>query len=76
MLPFKRADRLNQLPPYLFAEIDRLRDAVRAKGVDVIDLGIGDPDLPAPPRVVERLRQAAARSGVRPLARTRPAALG
>ncbi|MBI5837289.1 MAG: LL-diaminopimelate aminotransferase [Candidatus Eisenbacteria bacterium] len=58
MNPFKRAERLQQLPPYLFAEIDRLRDEARQKGVDVIDLGVGDPDLPTPPEVVERARAA------------------
>src|SRR5947207_3783974 len=59
MSSFARADRLNQLPPYLFAEIDRLREEVRGRGMDVIDLGIGDPDLPTPPAVVERARESA-----------------
>src|SRR3970040_1812926 len=43
------AERLKHLPPYLFAEIDKKKREVRARGVDVIDLGIGDPDLPQPP---------------------------
>jgi LL-diaminopimelate aminotransferase len=59
MTDFKLADRLSRLPPYLFAEIDRLRRDARAKGVDIIDLGVGDPDLPTPPHIVERLRAAA-----------------
>src|SRR5262245_47630346 len=59
MNAFRRTDRLGQLPPYLFAEIDRLRDEVRSRGVDVIDLGVGDPDLPTPAPVVERLAAAA-----------------
>jgi LL-diaminopimelate aminotransferase len=52
------ADRLMALPPYLFAELDRKKAALRAKGVDIIDLGVGDPDLPTPQRIVERLREA------------------
>ena len=54
------ADRLRRLPPYLFAEIDRKKRDVRARGVDVIDLGIGDPDLPTPLHIVRALQAAAA----------------
>jgi LL-diaminopimelate aminotransferase len=54
------ASRLDQVPPYLFAEIERKIDAMRAEGADVISLGIGDPDLPAPSAVVEALQRAAA----------------
>ncbi|MBI3625671.1 MAG: LL-diaminopimelate aminotransferase [Candidatus Rokubacteria bacterium] len=53
------ADRLKRLPPYLFAEIDRKKREVRARGVDVIDLGIGDPDLPTPPHIIRALQRAA-----------------
>jgi len=53
------ADRLGQLPPYLFAELDRLKQEVVARGVDVISLGIGDPDLPTPPHIIESLCRAA-----------------
>jgi len=56
------ARRLDQVPPYLFAEIERRLEAMQADGVDVISLGIGDPDLPTPPAVVEALRRAAGRS--------------
>jgi LL-diaminopimelate aminotransferase len=52
------ADRLIVLPPYLFAELDRKKATLRAKGVDIIDLGVGDPDLPTPQRIVERMREA------------------
>lgn len=55
------ARRIDQVPPYLFAEIERRIDTMRAEGVDVISLGIGDPDLPTPPAVVEALRRAAGR---------------
>jgi LL-diaminopimelate aminotransferase len=51
------AERLQDLPPYLFAELDRRKTALRAKGVDLIDLGVGDPDLPTPQRIVERMRE-------------------
>ncbi|MCM1987824.1 LL-diaminopimelate aminotransferase [Methanococcoides seepicolus] len=52
------ADRINALPPYLFATIDEAKDAVKAKGVDVIDLGIGDPDMPTPEHIVESMCEA------------------
>jgi len=55
----KPASRLGLLPPYLFAELDRLKKEVQEKGVDVISLGIGDPDLPTPSHIVESLRKAA-----------------
>ncbi|MDX2084417.1 MAG: LL-diaminopimelate aminotransferase [Candidatus Melainabacteria bacterium] len=51
---------LSQLPPYLFAEIDRKIDEARARGVDIINLGIGDPDLPTPAPIVEALQAAVA----------------
>ena len=53
------AQRISDLPPYLFAELDKLRDAKRAEGVDVISLGIGDPDLPTPEPVIAALERAA-----------------
>jgi len=56
---FSYAQRLQQLPPYLFAEIDRLKAEAIAKGVDVIDLGVGDPDIPTPSHIVEILKKAA-----------------
>ena len=53
------AQRVQQLPPYLFAAISRMIEEKRSQGVDVISLGIGDPDLPTPPHLIERLQQAA-----------------
>jgi len=53
----KKARRINDLPPYLFAEIDRRKRAALARGVDLIDLGVGDPDIPTPPKIVERLME-------------------
>jgi LL-diaminopimelate aminotransferase len=54
------AQRLDRIPPYLFAEIDRKVQEKKRAGIDVISLGIGDPDLPTPKRVVEVLQEAAA----------------
>jgi LL-diaminopimelate aminotransferase len=53
------AKRLDRLPPYMFAELDRKIEERRAAGVDVISLGVGDPDLPTPPHVVAALQEAA-----------------
>ena len=55
----QKAGRLKQLPPYLFMEIDRLKAEVQAKGMDIIDLGVGDPDLPTPDHILKRLTRAA-----------------
>ena len=52
------ADRLRDLPPYLFARIDRMKSEAVSRGVDVIDLGVGDPDVPPPEKVVRRLMEA------------------
>lgn len=52
---FKQAERISQLPPYLFKEIDENKKRIMAKGVDIIDLGIGDPDLPTPPYIIEAM---------------------
>lgn len=52
------ADRINSLPPYLFAAIDKAKAEVIKKGVDVINLSIGDPDLPTPPHIVEAMKKA------------------
>jgi len=56
----KTASRLGLLPPYLFAELDRLKKEVQAKGIDVISLGIGDPDLPTPDHILSSIKRAAA----------------
>ena len=53
------ARRVERLPPYLFAAISRLIEEQRAQGVDVISFGIGDPDLPTPEHILERLKLAA-----------------
>ncbi|HWQ64516.1 MAG TPA: LL-diaminopimelate aminotransferase [Methanospirillum sp.] len=53
------AKRIDNLPPYLFARIDEMKAKKRGEGVDVIDLGVGDPDLPTPPHIVQALIDAA-----------------
>ncbi|MFN2471117.1 MAG: aminotransferase class I/II-fold pyridoxal phosphate-dependent enzyme [Gaiellaceae bacterium] len=52
--------RISSLPPYVFAEIDRLKLELRRAGEDVVDLGFGNPDIPSPSMAVEKLREAAA----------------
>ena len=51
--------RVESLPPYLFVEISKKIAEKRAKGEEVISFGIGDPDIPTPPHIIERLHQAA-----------------
>ncbi|MFJ8256452.1 LL-diaminopimelate aminotransferase [Peribacillus asahii] len=52
-----QSDRVGQIPPYLFAEINKKKAAMIKSGVDVIDLGIGDPDLSTPEHIVEKLME-------------------
>ena len=58
--PIEPARRIKSLPPYLFAAIDEVKQKALARGMDVINLGVGDPDLPTPAPIVERVKQAAA----------------
>lgn len=53
------ARRINSLPPYLFAELDERKKEAEKRGADIIDLGIGDPDLPTPSHIVEAACHAA-----------------
>lgn len=52
------AERIKNIPPYLFAQIDKLKAEKIAQGVDVISLGIGDPDLPTPKNIIDALNKA------------------
>ncbi|HZA56304.1 MAG TPA: LL-diaminopimelate aminotransferase [Candidatus Udaeobacter sp.] len=61
-LSIKKAKRINDLPPYLFAEIDRRKREALARGIDLIDLGIGDPDIPTPADIVEKLIECSSKS--------------
>jgi alanine-synthesizing transaminase len=47
--------KIRRLPPYVFEEVNRLKARLRAQGVDIIDFGMGNPDMPTPPHVVEKL---------------------
>jgi LL-diaminopimelate aminotransferase len=58
---FSYAERITALPPYIFAEVDRAKQQKMKEGVDVIDLGVGDPDTPTPDYVVESLCKAVRR---------------
>ena len=51
--------RIKRLPPYVFEAVNRIKAAARAKGADIVDLGMGNPDLPAPPHIVAKLVETA-----------------
>ncbi len=55
---FERSERLKKLPPYLFVEIDRAKKKARDEGRDIIDLGIGDPDIPTPSFIIDAMNKA------------------
>jgi alanine-synthesizing transaminase len=54
----KEFHRIERLPPYVFAEVDALKIAARRKGADIIDLGMGNPDLPTPQHIVDKMIEA------------------
>jgi len=56
-MTFEYADRIKRLPPYLFAEIEKIIKEKKAQGIDLISLSIGDPDLPPPPFIIKALRE-------------------
>jgi alanine-synthesizing transaminase len=51
--------RIKRLPPYVFEQVNRIKAAARANGADIIDLGMGNPDLPAPQHVIDKLVETA-----------------
>ena len=55
---FEYAQRIKTLPPYLFAQIDQKKREKLQQGVDLIDLGVGDPDIPTPQPIVEAMKRA------------------
>jgi len=55
---FEKSRRIENLPPYLFAEIDQMIEEAKSEGVDVISFGVGDPDLPTPGHIVESMKKA------------------
>jgi len=56
---YELSDRLKKLPPYLFAEIDKKKTALKEQGIKFIDLSVGDPDISAPESVIQALSAAA-----------------
>jgi len=54
----KKANRIANVPPYLFAEIDKKREAAKARGIDIINISIGDPDTPTPAHIVDAMHKA------------------
>jgi LL-diaminopimelate aminotransferase len=57
-ISFEFASRIKHLPPYLFASIDRMKQEAVKKGMDIIDLSIGDPDIPTPGPIVRAMKKA------------------
>ena len=53
--------RIKRLPPYVFAEVNRLKAGARARGADIIDLGMGNPDLPTPQHIVDKMVETVAK---------------
>ena len=53
--------RVKRLPPYVFAEVNRLKAQARARGADIIDLGMGNPDMPTPQHIVDKLVETVAK---------------
>ncbi|MEC4677203.1 MAG: LL-diaminopimelate aminotransferase, partial [Nitrospirota bacterium] len=58
-LQVELADRIKGLPPYLFAAIDLMKQEAIEAGKDIINLGVGDPDLPTPAPIIASLQKAA-----------------
>ena len=58
----KKSDRINKLPPYLFFEIRKAKEEAARRGLDIIDLGEGDPDQPTPQNIIDKLKEASQNS--------------
>ncbi|MDI6744256.1 MAG: LL-diaminopimelate aminotransferase [Thermodesulfovibrionales bacterium] len=58
MISVQLSDRVKHLPPYLFAAIDKMKQEALARGIDLIDLSIGDPDIPTPKHIVDAMKKA------------------
>ena len=54
--------RIKRLPPYVFEQVNRIKAAARNNGADIIDLGMGNPDLPAPRHVIEKMMETVGKS--------------
>jgi alanine-synthesizing transaminase len=51
--------RIRRLPPYVFEEVNKIKARLRAEGTDIIDFGMGNPDMPTPPHIIEKLVETA-----------------
>jgi len=60
--PLIKFSRMRRLPPYVFAQVNELKMKLRREGHDIVDLGMGNPDLPTPPHIVDKLVEAAQKS--------------
>ncbi len=56
--------KIRRLPPYVFEQVNRRKAELRAEGADIIDLGMGNPDLPTPPHIIEKLAETARKPDV------------
>ena len=59
--------RIKRLPPYVFEQVNKLKAAARARGDDIIDFGMGNPDLPTPQHIVEKLVETVSQAEDEPL---------
>ena len=59
--------RIKRLPPYVFAEVNRLKAQARARGADIIDFGMGNPDMPTPQHIVDKLVETVREAAHQPL---------
>ena len=58
---FRQARRLEEMPPYVFSEINALKEEAKKRGVDLLSVAIGDPDQPTPKAILEKLKEAASK---------------
>jgi alanine-synthesizing transaminase len=58
---FEEFHRVKRLPPYVFAEVNRMKAAARARGADIVDLGMGNPDMPTPQHIVDKMVETVAK---------------
>ena len=56
-------DRIKRLPPYIFAEVNELKAKLRAEGKDIIDFGMGNPDMPTPSHIKDKLKETVEKPG-------------
>lgn len=60
---FKEFERIKRLPPYVFSEVNRIKAELRSKGEDIIDFGMGNPDIPTPKHIIDKLNETSLKTG-------------